>query len=63
MGTKIYPLVQDGVLDVDIEQEMPLAEFWLKKMDLLRQPLPIKKVTFQRLDLRRVNLINFFNLL
>ena len=42
MGQKIYPLVQEGVLDVDIEQEMPLAEFWLKKNGFSETSLPYK---------------------
>jgi hypothetical protein len=42
MGNKIYPLVQEGVLDVDVEQEMPLAEFWLKKNGFTDTILPYK---------------------
>ena len=42
MGQKIYPLVQEGVLDVDIEQEMPLAEFWLRKNGFSETTLPYK---------------------
>ena len=42
MGQKIYPLVQEGVLDVDIEQEMPLAEFWLKKNGFSETKIPYK---------------------
>ena len=42
MGQKIYPLVQEGVLDVDIEQEMPLAEFWLRKNGFTETTLPYK---------------------
>lgn len=42
MGQKIYPLVQEGVLDVDIEQEMPLAEFWLRKNGFSETILPYK---------------------
>tara|TARA_Y100000022_G_C13252365_1_gene377864 strand:- start:1900 stop:2655 length:756 start_codon:yes stop_codon:yes gene_type:complete len=42
MGHKIYPLVQEGVLDVDIEQEMPLAEFWLRKNGFSETVLPYK---------------------
>jgi CMP-N-acetylneuraminic acid synthetase len=42
MGQKIYPLVQEGVLDVDVEQEMPLAEFWLKKNGFSETTLPYK---------------------
>jgi len=42
MGNKIYPLVQEGVLDVDVEQEMPLAEFWLKKNGFTDTTLPYK---------------------
>lgn len=42
MGQKIYPLVQEGVLDVDIEQEMPLAEFWLKKNGFSETRIPYK---------------------
>lgn len=40
MGKKIYPLIQDGVLDVDVEQEMPLAEFWLRKNGFTEKSLP-----------------------
>ena len=42
MGQKIYPLVQEGVLDVDVEQEMPLAEFWLRKNGFTETTLPYK---------------------
>lgn len=42
MGQKIYPLVQEGVLDVDVEQELPLAEFWLKKNGFSETTLPYK---------------------
>ena len=31
MGQKIYPLAQEGGLDVDYEWQMPQAEFWLRK--------------------------------
>ena len=40
MGKKIYPLIQNGVLDVDVEQEMPLAEFWLRKNGFTEKSLP-----------------------
>ena len=42
MGQKIYPLTQEGVLDVDVEQEMPLAEFWLRKNGFSETTLPYK---------------------
>jgi CMP-N-acetylneuraminic acid synthetase len=42
MGQKIYPLAQEGVLDVDVEQEMPLAEFWLRKNGFTETTLPYK---------------------
>ena len=29
MGKKIYPLIQEGVLDVDFSYELPIAENWL----------------------------------
>ena len=48
MGTKIYPLVQDGVLDVDIEQEMPLAEFWLRKNGFTETTSPYKESDFSK---------------
>ena len=32
---KIYPLIQEGP-DIDIEQELPAAEFWLRKNGLLK---------------------------
>jgi hypothetical protein len=31
MGQKIFPLKQEGGLDVDFEWQIPQAEFWLKK--------------------------------
>jgi len=31
MGQKIYPLKQDGGLDVDYEWQVPMVEHWLKK--------------------------------
>lgn len=43
MGKKIYPLKQEGVLDIDIEQEIPLAEFWLKKNGFSEDKLPYEK--------------------
>ena len=30
MGKKIYPLTQNGVLDVDYDYEIKIAENWLK---------------------------------
>ncbi|MDA7698185.1 hypothetical protein N8796_03150 [Candidatus Pelagibacter sp.] len=44
MGQKIYPLTQEGVLDVDVEQEMPLAEFWLRKNGFTETTLPYKLI-------------------
>ena len=29
MGKKIYPLIQEAVLDVDFSYERPIAENWL----------------------------------
>ena len=40
MGQKIYPLAQDGVLDIDVEQEIPLAEFRLRKNGFTESTLP-----------------------
>ena len=31
MGKKIFPLIQQGGLDIDYEYELPIAEGWLKK--------------------------------
>lgn len=45
MGKKIYPLVQEGVLDIDIEQEIPAAEFWLRKNGFTETTLPYKIIS------------------
>ena len=37
MGKKIYPITQNGVLDVDYEYEIKIAEDWLNQMDLLKK--------------------------
>ena len=42
MGKKIYPLVQDGVLDVDLPYELPMAENWLKTNNFTKDKLPYK---------------------
>ncbi len=31
MGQKIYPLTQEGGLDVDYEWQIPMVEYWLRK--------------------------------
>jgi len=31
MGRKIYPLKQEGGLDIDFSWQIPLAEYWLTK--------------------------------
>ena len=42
MGKKIYPLVQEGVLDVDLPYELPIAENWLKTNNFTQDKLPYK---------------------
>ena len=42
MGKKIYPLIQEGVLDVDYPYELPLAENWLKTNGFTEEKLPYK---------------------
>ena len=42
MGKRIYPLVQDGVLDVDYEYELKIAENWLKSKGFTKNKLPYK---------------------
>ena len=44
MGKKIYPLIQE-VLDIDIEQELPAAEFWLRKNGFTEKSLPYKLIS------------------
>jgi CMP-N-acetylneuraminic acid synthetase len=40
MGQKIYPLIQEGVLDVDYEYELSIAENWLKKAGYSERKVP-----------------------
>ena len=42
MGKKIYPLKQEGVLDVDYPYEIPLAENWLRTNGFTEEKLPYK---------------------
>ena len=42
MGKKIFPLVQDGVLDVDYEYELKIAENWLRSKGFSEESLPYK---------------------
>ena len=42
MGKKIYPLIQEGVLDVDFAYELPIAENWLKINGFTEEKLPYK---------------------
>ena len=42
MGKKIYPLTQEGVLDVDYPYELPIAEYWLKTNGFTEEQLPYK---------------------
>ena len=42
MGKKIYPLIQEGVLDVDFAYELPIAENWLKTNGFTEEKLPYK---------------------
>jgi CMP-N-acetylneuraminic acid synthetase len=42
MGKKIYPLIQEGVLDVDLPYELPLVENWLKTNNFTKDTLPYK---------------------
>jgi CMP-N-acetylneuraminic acid synthetase len=42
MGKKIYPLVQEGVLDVDLPYELPIAENWLKTNNFTKDKLPYR---------------------
>ena len=47
MGKKIYPLKQQGGLDVDYEWQIPQAEYWLLNRDLLRRTKQLKKMENQ----------------
>ena len=40
MGKKIYPLIQQGGLDIDYEFELPIAEDWLKRNGFTETELP-----------------------
>ena len=40
MGQKIYPLIQDGVLDVDYDYELSIAENWLKRKGFTKKKTP-----------------------
>ena len=40
MGKTIYPLVQEGGLDIDYKYEIPIAESWLKKNGYTKKKLP-----------------------
>ena len=40
MGKKIYPLTQNGVLDVDYDYEIKIAENWLKNNGFTEDILP-----------------------
>ena len=42
MGKKIYPLTQEGVLDVDYPYELPIAEYWLKTSGFTEEKLTYK---------------------
>jgi len=42
MGKKIYPLTQEGVLDVDYPYELPIAENWLRTNGFTEEKLPYK---------------------
>ncbi len=42
MGKKIFPLIQQGGLDIDYEYELPIAEGWLKKNGFTEKKLPYK---------------------
>ncbi len=42
MGQKIFPLTQNGVLDVDYEYEVPIAENWLRQNGFTDTKLPYK---------------------
>ena len=42
MGKKIYPLIQEGVLDVDFAYELPIVENWLKTNGFTEEKLPYK---------------------
>jgi CMP-N-acetylneuraminic acid synthetase len=42
MGKKIYPLKQEGGLDIDYAYELPLAENWLKQKGFTKKKLPYK---------------------
>ncbi len=43
MGKKIYPLTQNGVLDVDYDYEIKIAENWLKSNGFTNNSLPYKR--------------------
>ena len=42
MGKKIFPLTQKGVLDVDYDYELSIAENWLKTNGFTEKELPYK---------------------
>ena len=42
MGKKIYPILQNGVLDVDYEYELKIAENWLLSNKFTKKKLPYK---------------------
>jgi len=48
MGKKIYPLKQEGALDIDLPWQVPLAEYWLRehRFDEKRTPYDNKKAAF-----------------
>ena len=43
MGRKIFPLVQEGGLDVDYAYEIPLVENWLKEKGFTDRKTPYEK--------------------
>jgi len=42
MGKKIFPLIQEGGLDIDYKYEIPIAEGWLRNKGFTEKKLPYK---------------------
>ena len=42
MGHKIFPLIQQGGLDIDYKYEIPIAEGWLKENGFTEKKIPYK---------------------
>lgn len=44
MGKNIFPLVQEGGLDIDYKYEIPIAENWLRSNGFTKRKLPYKNI-------------------